>query len=173
VTADPEGKSTQAAAGGKEAGCRYLGVDHGTKRIGVAISDPLGVLAHPLTTLEGGSEESRLERLVELVRQYDVRAVIVGMPLTLRGEEGQRAAATRAFIARLAERISVPIRAWDERLSTMAAERQLRDAGHRPSRCRKLVDQAAAVEILQSYLDWLRGRAEEPVGVEGQGSGRG
>ncbi|MDZ7372543.1 MAG: Holliday junction resolvase RuvX [candidate division KSB1 bacterium] len=143
---------------------RYLGIDYGTRRIGVAISDPLGLLAHPLTTLEGGSETSRLERLVEIIRQLDVQAVIVGMPLTMRGEEGKEAERARAFAARLAERIAVPIRAWDERLTTVTAQRKLRSAGRRPSRNRPIVDQIAAVEILQSYLDWLRGRAQSDRG---------
>ena len=144
---------------------RILGIDHGSRRIGVAISDPSWLLAHPLATIEGGTEESRLDRLVQIVEGYDVRTIVVGMPLTMKGEEGRQAEEVRRFVAKLARRVSVPIRAWDERLSSRAARRHLRASGRKPGRNRALVDQAAAVEILQSYLDWLRARglAEEPA----------
>ncbi len=149
---------------------RILGIDHGLRRLGVAISDPLGLLAHPLATIEGESEEGQVERLVQLVDQYDVRAIVVGMPLTMKGELGKQAEVVRAFVARLARRVNVPIRAWDERLTSQAARRHLRGVGRKPSRQKKMVDQAAAVEILQSYLDWLNA-AERDGGEQNPDSG--
>lgn len=138
---------------------RLLGVDYGSKRIGVAISDGLRMLAHPLTTIEGENEDDRIEQLARIVDEHRIVAVVVGMPLTCEGKEGTQANRVRAFIAKLAQRVSVPIRTWDERLTTEVAHKQLRSVGRRPSKARNIVDQLAAVEILQSYLDWLRTRS--------------
>jgi putative holliday junction resolvase len=134
---------------------RRLGVDVGTVRVGVALSDPNGVLATPLTTLSRDQRAGAdLERLAELVAEHEVVEVVVGLPRTLAGRHGPAADAAQSYAAALAERIApVPVRLTDERLSTVAATRSLREGGVPGRRQRAVVDQAAAVQILQSWLD--------------------
>jgi putative Holliday junction resolvase len=134
---------------------RRLGVDVGNVRVGVALSDPGGVLATPLTTLSRDQRAgSDVERLAELVAEHEVVEVVVGLPRTLAGRQGPAAAAARAYATALADRIApVPVRLADERLSTVVASRVLRTSGVPGRRQRAIVDQAAAVEILQSWLD--------------------
>ncbi|MGH3569725.1 MAG: Holliday junction resolvase RuvX [Pseudonocardia sp.] len=136
---------------------RRLGIDVGTVRIGVALSDPDGVLATPLVTVprdvEGGSD---LRALVDLVSEHEVVQVVVGLPRTLAGREGVAAQAAREFAAALSvvlDAHDVPIVMVDERLSTVVATRQLRASGRSGRRQRAVVDQVAAVAILQSWLD--------------------
>jgi putative Holliday junction resolvase len=143
---------------------RRLGVDVGTVRVGVALSDPNGVLATPLITL---SRDRRagvdLERLAELVAEHEVVEVVVGLPRTLAGRHGPAAEAAQSYAAALAERIApVPVRLTDERLSTVAATRSLRGGGVPGRRQRAVVDQAAAVQILQSWLDAAGDRGGRP-----------
>jgi putative holliday junction resolvase len=157
---DQAGRS--ASAGGFVRGIR-LAVDVGRVRVGVAISDPDCILASPLVTLardqnagEGAvpSDISELARLVELHASVEV---VVGLPVTLAGEEGPAAAEARAYAHRLATVIApVPVRLADERMSTVVATRRLSERGVRGRRQRAVVDQAAAVEILQSWLDSRR-----------------
>ncbi|MHB1801694.1 MAG: Holliday junction resolvase RuvX [Actinomycetes bacterium] len=129
-----------------------IGVDVGSVRVGVALSDPEGRLATPLETLARG--EGDLDRLVGLVAEHDALEVVVGLPRTLRGEEGAAAIAARGYATSLAGRIApVPVRLVDERLSTVRATRGLQAAGVDARRARSVVDQAAAVEILQHALD--------------------
>ena len=134
---------------------RRLGVDVGTVRVGVAVSDPDGVLATPLTTLSRDQRAGTdIERLAELVTEHEVVEVVVGLPRTLTGRHGPAAEAAQAYASALAERISpVPVRLVDERLSTVLATKTLRERGLRARRQRLVVDQAAAVQILQSWLD--------------------
>ena len=134
---------------------RRLGVDVGTVRVGVAVSDPDGVLATPLTTLSRDQRAGTdIERLAELVTEHEVVEVVVGLPRTLTGRHGPAAEAAQAYASALAERISpVPVRMVDERLSTVLATKTLRERGLRGRRQRLVVDQAAAVQILQSWLD--------------------
>jgi len=134
-------------------------VDVGTVRVGVALSDPDGVLATPLVTLSRDQRAGAdLERLARLVVEHEVVEVVVGLPRTLTGRHGPAAEAAQAYAAELAERIGpVPVRLTDERLSTVAAVRTLRERGVRGRRQRAVVDQAAAVQILQSWLDAHRG----------------
>lgn len=134
---------------------RRLGVDVGTVRVGVALSDPGGVLATPLVTLSRDERSSAdIERLAEFVAEYEVVEVVVGLPRTLAGRDGPAAQAARTYALALAARIvPVPVRLTDERLSTVAATRSLRERGVRGRRHRAVVDQAAAVHILQSWLD--------------------
>ncbi len=144
---------------------RRLGVDVGEVRVGVAISDPDGVLASPLVTLQRSHEPDNrgvtgdMSELARLVETHDIVEVVVGLPTTLRGEEGAAAARARQYAQRLAELIApVPVRLSDERLSTVLAIRKLAARGVRGRRQRKVVDQAAAVEILQGWLDSRRRR---------------
>ena len=137
---------------------RRLGVDVGTVRVGVALSDPRGVLATPLTTLSRDERAGEdIERLAELVAEHEVVEVVVGLPRTLAGRHGPAAQAAQSYASTLAERIApVPVHLTDERMSTVVAIRSLREGGVRGRRQRAVVDQAAAVQILQSWLDRSR-----------------
>ncbi len=141
-----------------------LGVDPGDARIGVARSDPSGLLATPVETVRRGKGDlARLRRIVvELEEETTVLEVVVGLPRSLGGGEGPSAAKVREFAARLAERVSVPVRLVDERLSTVSAEAMLRDQGRKGSKRRAVVDQAAAVVILQHALDTERASGTAP-----------
>jgi len=143
---------------------RRLGVDVGTVRVGVAICDPDGILATPLVTLardnsttQSDSAPSDMSEIAELVRVHDVVQVIVGLPITLAGKEGHAAALIRQYADGLAIVVDpVPVLLADERMSTVAAARRLSERGVRGKRQRAVVDQAAAVEILQGWLDTTR-----------------
>jgi putative Holliday junction resolvase len=139
---------------------RRLGVDVGAVRVGVALSDPSPFLATPLVTLardEAGGRD--LAELAALVVEHDVVEVVVGLPRTLAGRHGPAADIAARYADALAQRVApVPVRLTDERLTTVTASRVLAERGVRGRKQRAVVDQAAAVEILQSWLDG-RGRA--------------
>jgi putative Holliday junction resolvase len=133
-------------------------VDVGSVRVGVALSDPNGTLATPLATLARDDRDgSDLRRLAELVDEYEVVEVVVGLPRTLADREGPAAHAARRYAEALTGVLAVPVRLVDERLTTVAATRSLRAAGVRGRRQRGVVDQAAAATILQGWLDTRRG----------------
>jgi len=133
---------------------RRLGVDVGSVRVGVALSDPAAVLATPLVTLARDRRGSTdLDQLSALVTEHEVVEVIVGLPRTLAGWHGPSAQDAEAYAAALAARVRVPVRLADERLTTVRASRMLAERGVRGRRRRAVVDQAAAVEILQSWID--------------------
>jgi putative holliday junction resolvase len=134
-----------------------LGVDVGDVRIGVARSDPDGLIATPVETVARGAGD--IARLVQLVEQNDAVEAVVGLPRSLNGTEGPAAAKARAFAAELADALApsgVAVRLCDERLSTVSAEAVLRSQGRKGKRRRAVVDQAAAVVILQNALDTER-----------------
>jgi putative holliday junction resolvase len=146
-----------------------LGVDVGSVRVGVAVCDPDGILASPLVTVprdqrhfpdhNAGKDDlpSDIRELARLAEDHGAVEVVVGLPVSLSGNDGPAAAAARAYAARLAAAIDpVPVRLADERMSTVVASRRLADRGVRGKRQRAVVDQAAAVEILQSWLDGQR-----------------
>lgn len=137
-----------------------LGVDVGTVRVGVARSDPAGILATPVATLpRDASRESDLDALRDLVVELDVVEVVVGLPRTLRGAVGPAATAARAYGSLLAARVDpVPLVYVDERLTSVTANRVLAERGIREKQRRAVVDQAAAVAILQIRLDQLAGQ---------------
>jgi putative Holliday junction resolvase len=138
-----------------------LGIDPGDARIGVARSDPTGFLATPLETVRRGKGD--LARLARLVREEEVVEVVVGLPRSLSGGEGPAAIKAREFAGRLAARISpVVVRLQDERLTTVSAEAMLRDRGKKGAERRAVVDQAAAVLILQHALDTERATGRPP-----------
>jgi putative Holliday junction resolvase len=139
---------------------RRLGVDVGSVRVGVAISDPAPILATPLVTLSRDERSgSDLDRLAELVVEHEVVEVVVGLPRTLAARHGKAAAIATSYARKLARRVRpVPVRLVDERLTTVSATRMLSDRGVRGKKQRAVVDQAAAVEILQTWLD---GRARQ------------
>lgn len=134
------------------AGHTVLGIDPGSRRLGVAVSDPAGLVALPLEVVsrEGGQD---LARIVELVRERKVTEIVVGLPKLLDGTEGTAAARARAFASDLRKIVDLPVNFVDERLTTVQANRSL-DEGEVPSRRRrKVVDKVAAAVLLQSYLD--------------------
>ena len=136
---------------------RALGIDLGTKRIGLAVSDAGGILASPLTTLEGTRDRPALRRrLAEIVDEYEVEVVVVGLPLGLDGTVGTAAAGAQAEVEALRDVLSVPVVTQDERFSTVTAHEQLRAAGVDGRRRRQIVDQQAAVVLLQAWLDARR-----------------
>lgn len=138
---------------------RRLGVDVGDVRIGVATCDPRGMIATPLETVDASAADRAMERLAELAAEHEVIEVIVGLPRSLSGREGPAAAKVRTFATTLAARIApVPVRLVDERMSTMAAEGQLRESGRPGRKKRAVIDQVAATVILQSALDMERTR---------------
>lgn len=129
-----------------------LGIDFGDARIGVAATDPCGILAHPVETIERGRGDP-LERLAALAGERGIRTLVVGLPLRLDGSEGEAAAKVRAFARRLAARLpELPLVFVDETFSTLDAAERLRQAGRRARRQRPVIDQAAAVEILERWL---------------------
>jgi len=133
---------------------RVLALDLGEVRIGLALSDPLGVVAHPLETLASDGARRDLERVERLIRDREVVRVVVGLPLHMSGDEGSGAAAARRFAARLRGRVpGVEVVLWDERLTTVQAERAMRAANVRRGKRREVIDGLAAVLILQNYLD--------------------
>jgi putative Holliday junction resolvase len=133
---------------------RRLGIDVGTVRVGVALSDATGVLASPLETLRRAKDERDLDHLAELVVTHEVVEVVVGLPRHLSGASGASARDASAYAEALASRIGdVPVHLVDERLSTVTAASHLRAGGISARRQRPVIDQAAAVVILQSHLD--------------------
>jgi putative Holliday junction resolvase len=139
--------TTQATQG------RVMAVDLGEKRIGVAISDPTRTLAKPYGVLERKSRREDFERFGHIIAAQDVTLVVMGLPLTLGGEEGQRAAWVRDYTADLQQHLDVPIVYWDESLTTKEAEASLRARGQRGKQIRERIDAVAAAFILESFLN--------------------
>jgi putative Holliday junction resolvase len=132
-----------------------LGVDVGSVRIGIARSDPGGILATPVETVRRGRGD--LDRITEIIAEYEATEVIVGLPTSLSGREGPAAQAAREFAGHLADRLPPEaVRLYDERLTTVTAESGLRERGVRGQARRQVVDQAAAVVLLQAALDGER-----------------
>ena len=133
---------------------RYLAIDVGNRRIGVAVSDELGLTAQPVLTLERrSSRREDLRSLARLCRRFGVAGIVVGNPLHLSGDSNPQAAKTQAFAAELGGLTGLPIHLWDERLTSREAHQILYEAGHARQEHRGVVDQVAATLILQSFLD--------------------
>lgn len=130
-----------------------LGVDPGSARIGLALSDQLGCMAHPLRTLRGGTEAENARAIADVAREKACTAVILGLPRNMNGSYGPAAEKSRALAAALQPLVDVRVILWDERLTTAAASRRLHEAGRNTREQRGLIDQAAAVQILQDWLD--------------------
>jgi putative Holliday junction resolvase len=135
-----------------------MGLDLGDKTIGVAISDELGWTAQGLTIIQRKSEESDLAQLKELVRAYDVSEIVVGLPRNMDGSIGTRGEICKAFADVLRENLNLQVHLWDERLTTVAAQRTLLEADTSRKKRKKVVDKIAAGFILQGYLDYIRSR---------------
>jgi len=136
---------------------RVLALDVGKKRIGLAVSDPLGITAQGLPTLERTTIRQDLKALDEIIRANQVKLLLVGHPLHMSGSESRQAAYTREFAERLRERTKVEVRYWDERLTSAEASRVLRSSGISIEKRAKAVDRLAAVLLLESFLDAERG----------------
>ncbi len=133
---------------------RFLGLDIGNRRIGVAVSDELGLTAQPVLTLERRSRRREdLRSLARLCRRFGVVGIVVGNPVHLSGETSPQAAKTQAFAAELGTLTGLPIHLWDERLTSHEAHQILYEAGHARQEHRRVVDQVAATLILQSFLE--------------------
>jgi putative Holliday junction resolvase len=137
-------------------GMRVLALDLGERRIGVAMSDADGTLAMPLTTLKATPRQRALEQIVALVQEHTVDEVVVGLPLTMSGEEGAQAQIVRAFAVELEQMLEQPVHLFDERLTTVVADQMMRDLGIKPEKRKARVDELAASIILQDYLDHRR-----------------
>lgn len=131
-----------------------IALDIGSRRIGVARSDPTGVLAGPLETLDGGGRRAEVaDRIVDLVNRQSADVLVVGLPRSLDGSIGPAAESVLELVDALRARLDIPVHTWDERLTTVEAERRLDEAGSSRRRRRDSVDRAAATLILQGYLD--------------------
>lgn len=131
---------------------RVLALDVGRVRIGVAMSDPMGMIAQPFEVIDRRKTQA-LERIHHLVQTYEVTTLVVGRPTTLSGHDGPAVEATEAFVGALAKVVALPVHWCDERLSTAQAQRLMIDGGVRRERRRHQIDKVAAALILQSYLD--------------------
>ena len=153
--------SLEELAGSLSTGSRLMGLDLGTKTIGLALSDVTRTIATPLETIQRTKFMNDMNKLVELTGELDVSAFILGLPLNLNGTEGPRAQATRSFARNLTGQIDLPLVFWDERLSTVAAERTLLEADASRKRRSEVIDKMAAAFILQGALDRLGNIAAE------------
>jgi len=132
---------------------RILGLDVGARRIGVAVSDPLGITAQGLETLQRKNKRSDFEQLRRVIRDYHVREIVIGLPLRMSGLEGIQAEKMQAFAADLRKRFGLPVHLWDERLTSAEANRLLRETDLSIEKRGKAVDRMAAVLILQGFME--------------------
>ena len=137
-------------------GERILALDLGERRIGVAVSDPTGLLATPLKAIDLTRSPSAVSEVIRLVEEYEACEIVVGLPISLSGRSGTQVQRAKRFVDALADQTSVPVVLRDERYTSVQAERLLREAGRQPSRDKGRVDSAAAALILQSLLDSRR-----------------
>lgn len=138
---------------GSSSEVRILGLDLGQKRIGVAISDPLGISAQGLTVLTSQGTEADLARIIDLAREHHVQEIVIGLPRHLNGRLGENAAEVFYWVEYLHQHLQIPVHTWDERLTTVQAERILLEANLSRRRRRQVLDKIAAVLILQAFLD--------------------
>jgi putative pre-16S rRNA nuclease len=132
---------------------RILGLDVGSRRIGVAVSDLLGFTAQGLATIQRQNKRLDFEQLESVIREYQVHEIVVGLPLRMSGQEGIQAEKMQAFAEDLRQRFNLPVHLWDERLTSAQANRLLRETEMSIKRRGEVVDQMAAVLILQSFMD--------------------
>lgn len=146
---------------------RILGIDLGRARIGVAVSDELGMLAHPVETVPARDDATR--RIAEIVQEKNAERVVIGLPRHMNGSVGVGAADALAFAEKLRACVACEVVTWDERMTTMAANRALRDSGQKTRNSRGVVDQVAAQMILQGYLDALQSARSSDEDAAAQG----
>jgi len=141
---------------------RILGVDLGERTLGLALSDPLGIVAGALQTIRRTSESKDLLALAGVMAEQEVGEIVVGLPLNMNGTRGPQAEKAETFARKLRERFGLPVHLWDERLSTVAAERSLLEADLSRKKRKQVIDQVAAALFLQSFLD-KRGQHSDAV----------
>lgn len=142
---------------------RIIGLDYGTKTVGVAVSDALGMTAQGLETITRKEENKlrkTLARIEELIKEYDVTRIVVGFPKNMNNTIGERAEACREFAEKLERRTGIEVVMWDERLSTVSANNVLIESGVRREQRKAVIDKIAAVFILQGYLDYLANQSK-------------
>lgn len=132
---------------------RALGIDHGEARIGLAISDDLGMLAHPLETIYIKTVPDPLARITEIVTRDQIGMIVLGLPRNMNGTYGPASEKVKEFAEKLRAKVPCEIKLWDERLTSVAAQRSLHEAGRNVKNSREVIDQVAAQLILQGWLD--------------------
>jgi putative Holliday junction resolvase len=166
---DSEGENSvfdESSDGGSRGGSsrelpvgRILGLDVGSRRIGIAVSDPLGITAQGLDTLERRNKKYDFDYLQRVIQEYDAREIVVGLPLRMSGAEGIQSGKMQAFAEDLRKRFRLPVHLWDERLTSVEANRLLREADLSIEKRGKAVDRMAAVLILQGWMEQRAGSA--------------
>ena len=135
---------------------KIIGLDMGERRIGVAISDGLGMLAHPLVTLKWEGIKKFIDDLKKIIKEYDVNKLVVGIPYTMKGTFSRKTDEIMEIVLKIRTSLEIEVIEMDERLTTKMAENALHTMGKKPSRNRNKIDQIAAVYILQTYLDKIK-----------------
>jgi putative Holliday junction resolvase len=135
---------------------RIMGLDIGDKRIGVALCDPDEILASPHSTIVRKTDEQAIQSIIDIALQNNVKCIVAGVPYSMDGSIGKQAAEVITFIEKISQSIEIPVEMQDERLSTVAAENLLKEAGRRRNKLKDRRDSAAAAYILQGYLDKQR-----------------
>jgi len=135
---------------------RILGLDYGRRRIGIAVSDPMGLIAQPVKTLSILTWEDAVEEISALVEKFEADRIVLGLPLTLRGEIGEMAKEVKRFGETVSRVIDIPILFWDERLTSVQAQRIIIDMNGKIGRKKEKIDRMASVLMLQNYLDYQR-----------------
>jgi putative pre-16S rRNA nuclease len=143
---------------------RIMGLDVGDRRIGVAVSDALGLTAQPVLTVVRSNRRQDIKSIQRLIRRYQCSAIVVGNPLYMSGDQSPQAAKAQTFAQMLREETGLPVHLWDERLTTTEAHRHLRAAGRPGKEHKAVVDQVAAVLILESYLSAGKAAGEGSAG---------
>jgi putative Holliday junction resolvase len=159
VSDEPEASRSQQGKGRALSAGRVLGLDVGSRRIGVAVSDPLGITAQGLETIQRRTKRRDFEHLQRVIQHYDVREIVVGLPLRMSGAEGIQSDKMQVFAEELRKRFRLPVHLWDERLTSVEANRLLREADLSIEKRGKAVDRMAAILILQG---WMENRASGP-----------
>jgi putative Holliday junction resolvase len=147
---------------------RLMGLDYGDKTVGVAVSDVLGITAQSIETVRRDGPQvfkPVMKRLRELISEYNVTEIILGNPINMNNTQGERCRKTAEFKARLEKTLRLPVRLWDERLSTMAVTRSMLEADMSRQKRKEIVDKQAAAYILQNYLDFLSNQKKEKVNI--------
>ena len=146
-------------------GC-ILGLDYGRRRIGVAVSDELGLTAQPVATWSNLKWEQVVDNICAWIKKRSIERVIVGLPLNLRGEKGHLALEVEQFVGKLKRHISVPVILWDERFTSVQSKRILHTLHQKPSQKKERIDLIASVLLLQNYLDYQRNITARSQGEE-------
>ena len=132
---------------------KILGIDYGERRLGIAVSDPLNIIASPLMVIDRKKNNNYLDQIKTIIIENDISLIVVGLPITLKGTSSKQTEKTKIFIQELSESISIPIKTIDERLTSLEAEKILIQQGIKTGHNKSQIDQISAIIILQEYLD--------------------